>query len=427
MESGLKEKEARATAEASGRDSAAFGPVLRALYEAVLISDLQGRLIDANPRAVRSLGGAHASILKRNVTEIIAGFDAEVMARVEQNLSEGRFTVLDAYCTREDGRTFPAEIAISRLRLGGTEHLAFSLRNMEWRERTLERLRTGYNALHNAAAGMVIADRQAKIVYTNPAFSRLWKAGAEKEWAGQNVAGMWTDGAQARAMVDAAAAGEIWEGELEGRTANGARFHVQANAAPNRMADGTPVGLVFSFIDISERKRAEEAIRKEAEAQIQKAREQDDFSGLLNILSIPDVVQLIDASQKSGWLAILDPDMKPIARIGFEEGRVVLAECGPARGEEGFYAAIARGGHAFVFEQGKPDKADPSIASSTMGLLLEGSRRMDEQAEAASEVPPATGGGRDVVCQFCQAGSATQGRLLWTGFVWEDHQLAGDP
>jgi len=43
---------------------------------------------------------------------------------------------------------------------------------------------------------------------------------------------------------------------------NGEEFDVQVSAACNRNSDGEMIGIVFSFVDISDRKRAEEAQRE---------------------------------------------------------------------------------------------------------------------------------------------------------------------
>jgi PAS domain-containing protein len=53
-----------------------------------------------------------------------------------------------------------------------------------------------------------------------------------------------------------------WTGELVARRKNGGEFFVQVSATRNRNADGELVGIVFSFVDSSDRKRAEEAMRE---------------------------------------------------------------------------------------------------------------------------------------------------------------------
>ena len=54
---------------------------------------------------------------------------------------------------------------------------------------------------------------------------------------------------------------QTWVGELKAPRPGGGEFDVQISAACNRNTEGEPVGIVFSFVDISDRKRAEQAER----------------------------------------------------------------------------------------------------------------------------------------------------------------------
>lgn len=136
--------------------------------------------------------------------------------------------------------------------------------------------------------------------------------------------------------------------------------------------------FVFSIRNIEWRKKTEEAIRREAEAQMARARAEDDFSGYLNILSIADVLQLIEASRKSGTLTITDDDGVEKGSVDVLEGAIVAARCGGHSGDAAVYELVRQGGAAFYFRQGRPERRDEQITKSTMGLLLEASRRIDE-------------------------------------------------
>ena len=246
-----------------GADGSAYRALLQALYEAVLITDQDGAVLEANPRAERFARAPAGGLRGRSVFDVILGSGPDVLAQAGRNLDAGRFTVLDAYFRRLDGTTFPAEIAVSRMPHKDSARLVFSLRNVSWR------------------------------------------------------------------------------------------------------------------------RRLEAQLRREAEAQMNRAREQDDFSGLLNIVSMGDVIQLIDASRKSGWLSLRDEAHDEVGRIGFVEGRTVAVRCADARGEAAFQALLRQGGASFVFEQGVPKEHDEGLEQSTMGLLLEASRVLDEEdAEA---------------------------------------------
>lgn len=145
----------------------------------------------------------------------------------------------------------------------------------------------------------------------------------------------------------------------------------------------TPAGeFIFSIRNIEWRKKTEAAIRRETEAQMARARAEDDFSGYLNIVSISDVLQLIEASRKSGTLTIADESGDETATVHVLDGQVVKAQCGELSGEAAVYEIVRRGGAAFFFRQGRPTERDP-ITQSTLGLLLEASRRVDEGNRAA--------------------------------------------
>lgn len=187
----------------------------------------------------------------------------------------------------------------------------------------------------------------------------------------------WMEKERAEQMMSAARGGGTWHGELSATGLSGRPFFVQVSATVNKDSRDRVAGLVFSFTDITERKRTEEAIRREADAQISQVREQDDFAGRLNIISVPDVMQLIDSTRKSGTLLVTRAS-GIVGSVEFIRGQAIRAECGGKRGAQGVYELMARGGEGFMFKQGEPESQGSEIQESTMSLLLEGSRLMDE-------------------------------------------------
>lgn len=356
-----------------------YRELLRGLYDAVLITDLKGKIIDANARAQTFLQYGESELNALDIQHIVFGVDAAVLQRVQDHLADGRFTVLDAYCLRRDGSRFPAEIAISRIRLGGEGDLVFSIRNIERRRRTQEMLRTEHNAIQHSASGIVIADPKGLLQYANPAFLKLWGYAEAEDVLQKDIRDFFTEHETVDRLLTKALGGESWIGEWEAKTLKGRMLHLQASVSPNRDSADQPAGLVFSFVDITERKKAELAIRREAEAQIEQVREKQDFSGNLNILSVPDILQLIDATKKSGTLRVSNnPDGGPAAELTFLNGQVMTARSGDITGEAAVFALMRQSGSSFVFHQGTPTEKDASIENSTMGLILEGSRQLDE-------------------------------------------------
>ncbi len=239
--------------------SLSYAGLLESLYDATLITDRAGRILDSNRQAQKMTHYTRAELENMVLGDVMADADARLMTTIDAHWETGWFTVLECRCRRWDGSEFPAEIAAGCLR--------------------------------------------------------------------------WNDGR----------------------------------------------GWCFTLRNITRRKQAEEAIRKEVELQLQRARGQNEFAGQLHIVSVADIVQMIDSSGKSGRLEITRSGDGATATLSFDTGRIVQAACGACRGAEAFYAALALGGDAFRFQPAvAPSPADPDLPPSTMNLLLEGMRRLDE-------------------------------------------------
>ncbi|MBP7276336.1 MAG: PAS domain S-box protein [Kiritimatiellae bacterium] len=355
--------------------------------DAVLVSDLEGNLLDANLRAREIFQRSKSEFSGGMVWDVISGLGRDEVHHVYRMLSDGKHSTLDAYGIRKDQSTFQAEISVGLARMPDRKLLVFSIRSVERRRRMIEMLRMEHNALQNTAGGIVITDTSGRIRFVNRAFLRFWGYSMARDIMGLDLKGLWAEKDRAEQMISAARGGGTWHGELSATGLSGRPFFVQVSAAVNKDTRGRVAGLVFSFTDVTERKRTEEAIRREADAQISQVREQDDFAGRLNIISVPDVMQLIDSTRKSGTLQITRAS-ETVGSVEFLRGQAIRAECGGKRGAQGVYELMARGGEAFFFKQGEPNAQDQEIQESTMSLLLEGSRLMDEVGQTG-EVPAA--------------------------------------
>jgi PAS domain S-box-containing protein len=357
--------------------------LLESLYDAVMLTDLAGSVRQCNQRAVELMGYAHAELCGRLVGHFVVGLTPELLQTIDQHLSAGRFSVLEGRCTRKNGSQFPAEIAVSAVALEEGRGFCFALRNITPRREMQNRLRLAQNALQSSASAVVMADLKAKLQYANPAFCRMWAVAKPEDVLGKSMEELF-GAANAALLCATLQTGAPWIGELSFPRQGAADLHVQATSAPNIDHQNVTVGMVLSFIDISQRKLAEEKIRREVETQLQRAREQKDFSGQLNIITLPELIQFVDTSGKSGRLEVLRAEGGALATLDFEVGRVVFAACGDLRGEAAFYELLRLGGHSFTFRQDVELGKDPALTKTTMGLLLEGLRHLDEAASAAT-------------------------------------------
>jgi len=89
--------------------------IIESLGDAVLIFDLDGRIVDANPRSCESLGRSAEELRSLSVVDADALQEPGKMLGIWDRLSEGPVTVPGLY-RRKDGGTFAVEVRLSRLR-----------------------------------------------------------------------------------------------------------------------------------------------------------------------------------------------------------------------------------------------------------------------------------------------------------------------
>jgi len=139
---------------------ASVSELLRSVYDAVLIADLRGVVVDCNERALEFFRYERDRLLGLNVVEIISGAEHTLLARLEENLRKHRYSVVEAYCLRSDGSRFASEIAVGRLQVGNEERRSFFVRDISIRKKAQEELERAIARLeeHDRAKSHFIAN-----------------------------------------------------------------------------------------------------------------------------------------------------------------------------------------------------------------------------------------------------------------------------
>ncbi len=238
-----------------------YGELFQNIYDAGIVTDLHGRIRDVNSRAIDSFGHSPDEFSHLNIEDIIAGADDELIRTLYENLQNECFTLMQAYCIRADGSAFPAEVAVSQMRLS-TPHLCFFVRDETLRRQADEMLRTEHNALQNASDAIVVIDMHARIEYANPATARIWGYPTSADLVGKPLGRLLMNEADGQEIVSSLT-GEhfMTSGIAVALRHDGDPFRVNIRAACNRDSDGNVVGAVLSFSDLTERDRVQSAER----------------------------------------------------------------------------------------------------------------------------------------------------------------------
>lgn len=124
-----------------------------------------------------------------------------------------------------------------------------------------EALRIKDCAIASSINGIAISDPQGNISFVNRSFLALWGYEDKREVLGKSVLEFWGEKDKADEVGEALRANGRWAGELEGRRKDGSLFDVQGSTILLRESGV----YMLSFLDVTGRKGAEEALAEEKE------------------------------------------------------------------------------------------------------------------------------------------------------------------
>ncbi|MBW3670901.1 MAG: DUF4388 domain-containing protein [Acidobacteria bacterium] len=108
------------------------------------------------------------------------------------------------------------------------------------------------------------------------------------------------------------------------------------------------------------------------------------FQGSLKELPLPDIIQLVSVSGKTGRFTLTRGEDEGL--IYLLNGQIVHAIAGAVEGEEAIYALSIWQDGDFQFHPGE-SSPDQTITKSNTNLLMEAARRLDEWRVLARKVP----------------------------------------
>jgi PAS domain S-box-containing protein len=152
------------------------------------------------------------------------------------------------------------------------------------RKRAEEAMRIKDNAIESSINGFAFAEFGGNLTYVNRAFLRLWGYNTDRGVLGRPATDFWQEPDKAFEVVGLLRTGGSWIGELVAKKRDGSTFDAQVSASMIVDGTGKPTHMMASFLDITERKLADQALQaKEAELQI-KAKNLEEVNTALRVL-----------------------------------------------------------------------------------------------------------------------------------------------
>ena len=130
--------------------------LMNSLYDAVMLVDEKGFVVDCNTRVEHTFGYSTGDMWDVPLQQLLKGFGMQVLRRIAEPLSEGRPVIINGTGLRKDGKSFNAEICVSKVKLTNAENLLFTVRDVTRRiiaER--EKLRAQMNGGNPSKTGPI--------------------------------------------------------------------------------------------------------------------------------------------------------------------------------------------------------------------------------------------------------------------------------
>ncbi len=240
-----------------------------ALYDAVMIHDLDGNILEVNEAALRMYGATREVFRRYTMVEHYSAYpDSEGhLQEYWRRCVEGEPQLFEWRARRaHDGNEFDVEVYLSRVRNGRQNLILAMVRDITERQTMVRELRLFQRVFDNAIEGIAVTDADGTIVSVNPAFTTITGYSAE-EAIGQNPRILKSDRhdkAFYREMWDSLITHGQWSGEIWNRRKDGEAYPEWLNITAIGQDVSDPLYYVSVFHDITEMKQKEKQIRYQA-------------------------------------------------------------------------------------------------------------------------------------------------------------------
>ncbi|MBL7969275.1 MAG: PAS domain S-box protein [Prolixibacteraceae bacterium] len=293
-----------------------FRAIIEQASDAMYLSDMDGNIIDTNRQACTNLGYSRDEILKKNVWQLDALRNSGETVKIEfQKMASGESFIFESLHRRKDGSTFPVEVNASIISINGEPFVLGFVRDITERklnEEKIIRIAKHYQALiEKAPDGIVLIDAEGNFKFISPSARKLFGYSEFEVVVGNPATYVHPDDLQ---MVLTSLQDLLHDPsttlslQYRFRSKDGYYRWVESIFS-NLLADPSVESIVINFRDITDRKIAEEEIKKlneelerkvtERTNELEKSRREllDNEAALMNL--VEDLNQKSEELQRS--------------------------------------------------------------------------------------------------------------------------------
>ena len=231
---------------------------------AIGLSDLEGRITYINSSFLKMWGydNGQEGIVGRPAVDVWQ--DKEQFLVVKEEVIGRGSWVGEMVAMRKDGSTFHTHLSANIIsdEDGSPISMMASFLDITDQKKIEEELRIRNFAIESSIDGIGIIDMEGKIAHANTSFLKMWGYNYEQEILGKPLKKFWQSEEVISEVLRILQDKGSWIGEPVAMRKDGSTFHTHLSANVISDEDGSPISMMASFLDITDRKKVEEELRE---------------------------------------------------------------------------------------------------------------------------------------------------------------------
>jgi PAS domain S-box-containing protein len=231
--------------------------------DAIFVQSLNGKIISVNNQASVLLGYSKEELCRKKFSELINENIIDNTFVIYSNLMEKGNYQFETQYKRKDGSLVDVEISMRLIKLVNEQVVQLFVRDITERKVAQEKINMLAQSMQSITECVSITDLQGKIIYINEAFEKTYGY-SKDEILGKSI-GIIRSKENPYSLNDEifkATESGGWKGELINRNKSGKEFPVYLSTSSINDESGEIIAHIGISSDITERKKAEEALKQ---------------------------------------------------------------------------------------------------------------------------------------------------------------------
>ena len=239
-----------------------FESLMHNSHDIILLTDPEGRIVEANDAALAAYGYSAEELLRLTIRDLRAPHTLDQLGSEFEAAATPQGVLFETVHQRRDGSTFAVEVSASGLSVNGQIYRQSFVRDISQRQKIDADQQLAASVFSHAQESIIITDAQGTIVNVNEAFTR--ESGyARDEAIGKNPRILKSDRQGSAFFADlwrALTEHGNWAGEIWNRRKNGEVYAEKVTISAVRNADGQTRHYVSLATNITSAKKHQQQL-----------------------------------------------------------------------------------------------------------------------------------------------------------------------